>query len=166
MFVDFFVRSSVSKAVGPFRRIEAPTRYPEAPKNYNPEKWFEYLIICRYISHCRHNRIGWHTPRLVAWICLMSVSGILVLSVLSGLGIEVMNDLQYALICLGGLLLALTHGYAHNSGRRHGLQGGPVPVLVFVKAFSVPIVLSIAMLAFALGKHHMLGLAWKILPIT
>ena len=169
LYFAFFVRSSISKATGPFRKIPAPPGYAPRPQSYNPEKWFEYFVIRRYIEYCRPHGIGWFTPRIVAWIGMMSVLGVPVLGALRHLGLSPIDDVQYAMLCLAGLLLALTHGYAHNAGRRDGLDKKRIEVREFIKAFTPLAAVTIAMFIIELGKHQAIDVArwaWKSLQNT
>ena len=150
----------------PFEPIIPPFGYPDRPISKSANEWFRYLILCRYISHCKPNGIGWFAPRIVIWTGLILVLGAFVLGGLHSLGINAIDDAKYGLICLTALLFALTHGYAHNAGRRLGVKKERISVTVFANAFVTPVTLTVALVAVALAKHHMSDLAWWMFQLV
>ena len=171
MFVVQFVFSSLlSKVSEPVDVITTADRaqpgYPERPKGLNFEEWFLYYVRWHYIAN-RSKGIGWFSFRLIIWIGMMSVLGSAFLGALNSIGVETINHVTYTLICVAALTLALTHGYAHNTGRRLGRGLTRVKVGVFAKAFVTPVALTIGMFGIALVKHQVLGVAkWALASIS
>ncbi len=166
--ISFFVRSTFSKAAGPFRTVEAPTNKPDRPATLNPERWLEYFIITSWFRQKRQG-IGWFTSRLVAWIAITSIFGLALLSLLNGIGLETIDEVHYAIFCLIALLLSLTHGYAHNTGRRQGERKAEplVSIPTFLKLFATPVLATICVFVLALVKHHVVGaVKWAFQSIS